>query len=185
MLGVQPWRFQIFTSSISYNLLRLKISLLNTIEVAGRWLLMMTVHLKNKIRNTARKDLKPSWLNAQHSEVFFGGLLCSFSPSRPCTKLPQSYEEFAFSSKNDRKQAIFAEKSKFFVTLRQLSAGSRRAKRTLQTPQRNFRMLCVQPWRFQIFTSSISYIFLRLRISLLNTIEVAGRWLLMMTVWIY
>ena len=61
--------------------------------------------LKN-IRNTARKDLKPSWLNAQHSEVSFGGLLCSFSTSRPCTKLPQSYEEFAFFIKNDRKQAV-------------------------------------------------------------------------------
>ena len=38
----------------------------------------------------------------------------------PCsrTKTSQSYEESAFLSKNDQKQAIFAENSKFFGTLR-------------------------------------------------------------------
>ena len=43
-------------------------------------------------------------------------------------------------------------------------------------------MFAVQPKKFQCFTSSISYIYLSLKISLLNTIEVAGYWLLVMTV---
>ena len=39
-------------------------------------------------------------------------------------------------------------------------------------------MLCVYLKKLQSFTSTISYTFLRLKISLLNTIEVTGRWLM-------
>ena len=69
----------------------------------------------------ARLDLAQTYLKVMKNLLF---------SARPCTNLSQSYEEFAFFSKNDRKQAIFDEKSKFFVTLRQLCAESRRAKRT-------------------------------------------------------
>ena len=65
------------------------------------------------MRSTSRKALKLFWSNAQHSEVFkmvCYALLARLDPA-------QSYEEIAFFSKNDQKHAIFAEKSKFLVTL--------------------------------------------------------------------
>ena len=59
------------------------------------------------IRNTARKALKPFWLNAQHSEV--SKMLCYALLARldlaQCTKSSQSYEKYAIFSQIDQKQA--------------------------------------------------------------------------------
>ena len=54
---------------------------------------------------------------------FLNGLSCTFSTSIPCTKLSQSYEEFAVFGKNGLFSVIFGEKCKFFVTLRHFVQG--------------------------------------------------------------
>ena len=64
--------------------------------------------LKN-IRSTARKALKLFWLNAQHSEVFkmvCYVLLARLHPTQSCLEVTKN---LLFFSKNDKKQAIFAE----------------------------------------------------------------------------
>ena len=71
-------------------------------------------NLKKNIRNTARKALKPFWLNAERSEV---SKIARLDPVQSCLKVT--------------KNLLFQQKwLSFFVTLRQLCAESRHAKRT-------------------------------------------------------
>ena len=69
-------------------------------------------------------------MNAQHSEVFlmvYYVLLARLVPPQSRRKVAKN---LLFSAKIAKKQAIFAENSKFFATLRQFCGGTRRAKRT-------------------------------------------------------
>ena len=73
--------------------------------------------------------MKPFWLNAQHSEVskmLYYALLARLDLAQIRRKVTKN---MLFSAKMTQKQAIFALKSKFFVTLRRLCAEYRRAKR--------------------------------------------------------